>query len=173
MVKKYDDVEVKKILKKINIMIWGSGWPKSELTRRRKIKKALKKAGLNAFLMEDQRQPKYQITHVDKFVDLLKKKNILCITIITKKGDTRGVIFEIGYICGHYGKTVAGRKKLASELGFLIEKGVDRKKALTSYVHSGIFLDRIKMQNEFSSITDIVAYVEAWAKNRAKDLHLF
>lgn len=172
MTKKHDDKEVKKILKKINVMILGSGWPKSELIRRRRIKEALKKAGLNAFLMEDQKQPKYQITHVDKFVELLKKKNILCIAIITKSGDTRGVTFEIGYICGYYGKTITGRKKLASELGFLIERGVDRKKTLTSYIHSGIFLDYIKMQNEFSSITDIVNYVEAWAKNRAKDLHL-
>jgi hypothetical protein len=172
MVKKYDDNDVKKALKKINVMILGSGWPKNELTTRRKIKQKLKRAGINAFIMEDEKQAMIQITHVDKFVQLLKKKYLLCVAIITKSGDTRGVTFEIGYLCGHHGMTRSGKKKIGSELGFLFEKGVDRKKTLSSYLHSGIFIDVIKRQNEFSTIDDIIQYVTAWTKNRAVELHL-
>lgn len=112
MVKKQSDKQVKKILRKINVLILGSGQPKSELTFRKEIKMRLKKHGINAIVMEEQKQAKRNITHIDKFNDLLGEKNLLCISIHTPKGSPLGVTFEIGYLCGRYWHSKNGQKNL-------------------------------------------------------------
>lgn len=171
--RKSSDAHVLKMMKKINILILGPGWPPSELKQRKKIKSKLRMKGFRAHVMEEKDQPQRQITHVDKFDELLDYDNLLIVAISTPEGYTNGLSFEIGYICGKYGRNQKGREKLQNELGFLISEHADREEILTSYVTSGLFNDEIKMQYEYKSNDEIIEKIILWSKLRAKKLELF
>ena len=165
------DSQVKKILKKINILILGSGYPPNELKKRVAIRNKLRKLGYSANVMEETPQPKRQTTHVDKFHDLLDMKNLLCVAISTPKGYTNGLSFEIGYIAGVFGRTKKGRERLQRELGFIISKKADKRKILSSYITTGLFYDGI-VNYEYDNIKEIIKYIEIMVKNRAINLGL-
>ena len=165
------DAQVKKILKKINVLILGPGYPPNELKKRIEIRRKLKKLGLSAYVMEQKPQPKRQTTHVDKFHELLDMENLLCIAISTPNGYSNGLTFEIGYICGLFGRTKTGRARLQRELGFIISKKANQKEILTSYITSGLFYDGI-LHCEYSNTKDIIKLVEIMVKNRAIHLGL-
>lgn len=170
---KSNDVKVKKAIKKINVLILGPGYPKKELARRIKIKNRLKKLDVNAFVMEEEKAVAQQITHVDKFADLLKKDNLLCIAISTKDGYSLGLTFEIGFICGKFGTSITGKKRLGRELGFLIDNDANRGDILSSYVTSGILVDGTEMQFNYSNMDELIQIIYTWTKKRAKNLGLF
>lgn len=170
---KSNDGEVKKAIKKINVLILGPGYPKQELDRRIKIKQELKKFGINAHVMEEKKAAARQITHVDKFDELLKMDNLLCIAISTKDGYSLGLTFEIGFICGSFGLDKAGKKRLEEELGFLIDKKADKKKILSSYITTGLFVNGIKKQYTYPNNGELLKMINTWTKIRARDLGLF
>ena len=170
---KSNDTEVKKAIKKINVLILGPGYPKQELKRRIKIKQELKKLGINAHVMEEKKAAARQITHVDKFAELLKMGNLLCIAISTKDGYSLGLTFEIGFICGSFGLNKSGKKRLEEELGFLIDKKANKKKILSSYITTGLFVNGIKMQHTYSNDNELLQMIHTWTKIRAQDLGLF
>ncbi len=161
------------MMKKINILILGPGWPSNELKQRKKIKSKLRMKGFKAHVMEEKDQPERQITHVDKFDELLDYDNLLIVAISTPEGYSNGLSFEIGYICGKYGRTEKGRERLQNELGFIISEHADRERILTSYVTSGLFNDEIKMQYEYKNNDDIIERIKLMTKLRAKKLRLF
>jgi len=171
--RKSSDAHVLKMMKKINILILGPGFPTAELKKRKKIKSKLRMEGFKAHVMEEKPQPQRQITHVDKFDELLEMDNLLCVAISTPDGYTNGLSFEIGYICGAFGRNEKGRERLQNELGFLIHEDADREKILTSYVTSGLFNDEIKMQYQYKSNKDIINFIKIMTKIRAKKLRLF
>ena len=160
-------------MKKINILILGPGYPPNELKKRKEIRDKLRQPGFTAYVMEEKPQPERQITHVDKFNELLEMRNLLCVAISTPKGYSNGLSFEIGYICGSFGRTLRGRKRLADELGFIISKKADRRKILSSYVTTGLFRDGITMQYEYSTTKQIIQHIRTMAKIRAQKLRLF
>ncbi len=123
--------------------------------------------------MEEEKAKAQQITHVDKFTDLLKMQRLLCIVISTKEGYLLGLTFEIGFICGLFGLNKSGKKRLEEELGFLIDKHANKKKILSSCITSGLFVDGIKMQYSYSNYNEIVEMIHTWTKRRAKNLGLF
>jgi hypothetical protein len=171
--RKTSNAQLKKIKKEINILILGPGYPPNELKKRIEIRKKLRKQGFKAHVMEEKPQPERQITRVDKFDELLEMKNLLCVAISTPKGYSNGLSFEIGYICGYFGRTQKGRKRLQNELGFIISKKADREKILTSYITTGLFRDGISMQYEYNNTNDIIDYINTMIKIRAKNLGLF
>ena len=171
--RKSSDAHVLRMMKKINILILGPGFPTNELTKRKKIKSKLRMEGFKAHVMEEKPQPQRQITHVDKFDELLGMENLLCVAISTPEGYANGLSFEIGYICGTFGRTKKGRERLQNELGFLIHKDADRGKILTSYVTVGLFNDEIKMEFEYKSNKDIIDSIKMMIKIRARNLGLF
>jgi hypothetical protein len=92
--------EKKKLVK---TLILGPGYPKQQLITRRKIADRLNSEGCQVFLMED--LPAKDSTELhEKFRILLNDidPNII-VCIFTEIGNPHGVIFEIGFICGHYG----------------------------------------------------------------------
>lgn len=160
------DAALKKAVKKINIMILGPGYPSKHLSYRKQIRDALKHDGYNAFVMEDEKDWNRYVTHVDKFADLLKKKeNLLCIAIYTKGGSPLGVTFEIGYLCG-----IFGRPKLRDVLKFLVAEKLPKEEIMTSYIHSGLY--KTVPHGDFRNKKDVIEFVEAWTKNRAEELKL-
>jgi len=168
-----NDTKVKNAIKKINVLILGPGYPKRELNKRIYIKKHLKQLGVTAHVMEEKKPAARQITHVDKFAELLKMKRLLCIAISTKAGYSLGLTFEIGFICGSFGLTKAGKKRLGEELGFLIDKNANKKKILSSYITSGLFVNGIRMQYTYATTGELIKMIHTWTKIRAQDLGLF
>lgn len=165
------DTQVKKILKQINILILGPGYPPIELKKRVEIRKKLRNLGYSANVMEEKPQPKRQTTHVDKFHELIGMKNLLCVAISTPKGYSNGLSFEIGYICGMFGRTKKGRERLQRELGFIISKKADKREILTSYITTGLFYDGI-VNYEYVNTKEIIKFIEIMVKNRAINLGL-
>ena len=167
------DAQMKKILKNINILILGPGWPLNELKKRKNIKNELRTRGFSAHIMEEKPQLQRQITHVDKFDELLQMPNLLCVAISTPKGYSVGLSFEIGYICGLFGRSVHGRKKLEKELGFIVSDKANIKEILSSYITTGLFHDGIFMQYEYANTNQIISHIETMVKIRAQKLGWF
>lgn len=168
-----NDAKVKNAIKKINVLILGPGYPKNELTQRINIKNHLIKLGINARVMEEVKPAARQITHLDKFAELLEMKNLLCIAISTKEGYSLGLTFEIGFISGLFSLKKDGKKRLQQELAFLIDKKANRKRILSSYVTSGLFVDGITMQHTYSSRSELIKMIHTWTKSRAQKIGLF
>lgn len=115
-------------IRRVCIFLLGPGFPERELEKRVQIANELQGRGLNVVVME--RLPRWKTTIGDKFKGILGEfRPDLFVVLLTKRGVTHGVTFEIGYLCGHYGSNIAKEK-----LCFCFEIGTDEKKILTRYI---------------------------------------
>lgn len=145
---------------RLMIFLLGPGIPEVELTKRKHIANELRKKKYNVIVMEDERDWLEYGTIVDKFQDLLQKFDPqLIIALFTKNGSSLGVTFEIGYICGYY-----GRVETAKRLRFLLEAKLDERKILTSYIRKGLFTTIC--HSSYYNDNEIIEFIDSFARNR-------
>jgi len=83
--------------------------------------------------------------------------------LFTKKGSPVGVTFEIGYICGYYGRVETERK-----LRFLLEAQLNEKEILSSYIRKGLFTTIC--HSSYYDINEIVEFIDSFARNKIIEL---
>lgn len=114
MVKKANEFEaIKKVGRsKITLFLVGCAFPKSELDNRVQMAEELGKCGINAVVMET--LPEWRnTTTVDRLKDKCDELHPeLFLVVFPKGGDTHYVTFQIGYLCGHFGRETV-KEKLA------------------------------------------------------------
>jgi hypothetical protein len=119
----------KRARSKVTVFLLGPGYPLSQRKCRTRIASKLKKRNLNVIVMEELPQWK-SVTIQDKFKDILDELHPdLFVAMFTKEGIAYGVTFEVGYLCGYYGRDVVREK-----LRICVESGVDERKLLTVYI---------------------------------------
>ncbi|MFW9973694.1 MAG: hypothetical protein ACFFDQ_00290 [Candidatus Thorarchaeota archaeon] len=94
---------VNRHMKNIRVLLLGPGFPEGQLEIRTQVAEELQRAGCDIYIMETM-GPISSFNIDEKFCDILNEiRPELIICIFTKEGAPHGVIFEIGFICGHYG----------------------------------------------------------------------
>jgi hypothetical protein len=113
----------------VKVFLLGPGYPREELELRKKVASALNREGYSVIVMEAIPEWK-EVTVGEKFKALLDEHQPdLFVCIFSRRGYPHGVIFEIGFLCGHY-----GRDKIIDKLRFCVETGVNKRELLTIYV---------------------------------------
>lgn len=155
----FDEIR-KRARSKMTIFLLGAGFPDGELQSRIEIAGELKRRNLNVVVMEELPQWK-SITIGDKFRDILDKFcPDLFVTMFTKRGVPYGVTFEVGYLCGHYGRDVIKEK-----LRICIEHDVDERRVLTAYIR-----EMVPKAGFYYDPDDIVDNIISLAESRAVEL---
>lgn len=115
--------------RELKAFLLGPGYPREELELRKLVASELNREGYSIIVMEAIPEWK-EVTVGEKFKAILDEHQPdLYICIFPKKGYPHGVIFEIGFLCGHY-----GRDKIIDKLRFCVETGVNKRELLTIYV---------------------------------------
>lgn len=113
----------------VKVFLLGPGYPREDLELRKKVASELNREGYSVIVMEA--MPEWRdVTVGEKFKAILNEhRPDLFICVFSRKGYPHGVIFEIGFLCGHY-----GRDKIADKLRFCVETGVNKRELLTIYI---------------------------------------
>jgi hypothetical protein len=112
----------------VKVFLLGPGYPREELELRKQVASDLNREGYSVTVMEA--IPEWGVTVGEKFKAVLDEYHPdLFICIFSREGYPQGVIFEIGFLCGHF-----GRDKIIDKLRFCVETGVNKRELLTIYV---------------------------------------
>jgi hypothetical protein len=113
----------------VKVFLLGPGYPREELELRKRVASELNREGYSVIVMEA--IPEWRdVTLGEKFKAVLDEQQPdLFICIFSRRGYPHGVIFEIGFLCGHY-----GRAKIIDKLRFCVETGVNKRELLSIYV---------------------------------------
>ena len=159
------DLRIEAAKSKLNILLLGPGWPTKELEDRRALAAQLRRRRYNVLIMEDVPDWLTQITIIDKFHDILRKYDPqLIIGLFTQKGSPLGITFEIGYLCGFY-----GRGEVSQRIRFLLESGINQRKVLTTYLRKGLFESVAAPTFCPGEAAD---FIDSYARNRILELSL-
>ncbi|MDI6654926.1 MAG: hypothetical protein QME59_03470 [Candidatus Hydrothermarchaeota archaeon] len=136
---------------KVTAMLLGPGYPLGQLELRKEIASRLSDKGYHVVVMEAIQEWK-EMSVGEKFKGILDKLNPdLFVCIFTKKGVPHGVIFEIGFICGHLGRDTAMQR-----LRFCVEEGVNKEELLTIYVREIMEIAKTYDYQDAEELLDIV-----------------
>ena len=159
------DLRIEAAKAKLKILLLGPGWPETELQERRALATELGRRSYNVLIMEDIQDWLTQITIIDKFHDILRRYDPqLIIGLFTKKGSPLGITFEIGYLCGFY-----GRGEVSRRIRFLLESGINQRKVLSSYLRKGLF-ESVAAPTFYPS--EAADFIDSFARNRILELSL-
>ena len=159
------DLRIEAAKSKLNILLLGPGWPKKQLEERRALATELRRRGYNVLIMEDLPDWLTQITVIDKFHDILRKHDPqLIIELFTRKGSPLGITFEIGYLCGFYGRGEVGQR-----IRFLLESNINQRKVLTTYLRKGLF-ESVAAPTFYPG--EPADFIDSYARNRILELSL-
>jgi hypothetical protein len=113
----------------VKVFLLGPGYPRDELELRKRVASELNREGYSVIVMEA--LPEWRdVTLGEKFKGILEEHRLdLFICVFSREGYPHGVIFEIGFLCGHY-----GRDRIIDKLRFCVETGVDKRELLSIYV---------------------------------------
>jgi hypothetical protein len=156
------ETNLEKVKPKLIIFLLGPG--NHYLNQRKDIADKLRNMNYKVMVMEDEPDWLEYSTIVDKFHDLLQRVDPqLIVALFTKKGSPVGVTFEIGYICGYYGRVETERK-----LRFLLEAQLNEKEILSSYIRKGLFTTIC--HSSYYDINEIVEFIDSFARNKIIEL---
>jgi hypothetical protein len=124
------DKNIKRHMNSIRVLLLGPGFPKGQLEIRQELAAQLTKDSCNIFIMETL-SPISSYNLDEKFRDILDEINPdLIIPIFTENGAPHGVIFEIGFICGHLGIKMA-----LNRLRFCFHHRLEKIKNVPAYLY--------------------------------------
>lgn len=154
------ELKIEATKSKFVILLLGPGFPGVELAKRKLVAQELRKKNYKVIVMEEERDWLEYGTILDKFHDLLKKFDPqLIVALFMKRGSPLGVTFEIGYICGYYGRVATAKR-----LRFLLEAQLDERKILTSYIRKGLFTT--VCHSSYYNTVEIAQFIDSFARTR-------
>nr|KXH72694.1 MAG: hypothetical protein AM325_01300 [Candidatus Thorarchaeota archaeon SMTZ1-45] len=121
---------VEKHIGNVKVLLLGPGYPEGQLEIRTQIADRLEKDGCDIYIMETM-SPISSFNIDEKFRDILNEiRPELIICVFTKEGAPHGVIYEVGFICGHYGIDQA-----LSCLRFCFHNELEKIKNIPAYLY--------------------------------------
>ncbi len=114
---------------KVKALLLGPGYPEGELETRLNIKDELEEEGFQIFVMENLPNIGAEKFYrkFEKIISEVNPELIIC--ILTEEGAPHGVIFEVGYICGHN-----GFKRALSRVKFCIHNNLNKIEVIPRYL---------------------------------------
>lgn len=123
------DKNIKRHMSSINVLLLGPGYPKGQLEIRQEVAEKLEEDNCSIFIMESL-NPISSYNIDEKFRDILDEiKPDIIVCMFTEEGSPHGVIFEIGFICGHL-----GIEKAMNRLRFCIHNRVKKIENVPAYL---------------------------------------
>jgi len=150
--------EVAEHMRDVKVLLLGPGYPPGQLEIRKDAAERLRCISCQIYMMEEL-PPLSSVDINIKFRDILNKINPdLIVCIFTEEGFPHAVIFEIGFMCGHF-----GIERTLPRLKFCIHNKIEKIAVMPRYLdylvaraESYEFYDAVTDRTLYDRIRDIV-----------------